>query len=131
MIAERAPAKVNLYLHIGPVRPDGLHDLASLFVFAEDGDVIRVAPAKDFSLSVEGPFAGVLKDLPPEDNLVMRAARMLAAACGVEQGAAITLEKNLPVAAGIGGGSADAAAALRADQDARRLHADDDVAKAA
>ncbi len=114
MIAETAPAKVNLYLHIGPVRPDGLHDLASLFVFAEEGDVIRVDPAKDLSLAVKGPFGGALKDLPPERNLVFRAAQKLAHACGVDKGAAITLEKNLPVAAGVGGGSADAAAALRA-----------------
>lgn len=116
MIAETAPAKVNLYLHVGPLRRDGLHDLASLFVFAEGGDVIRVEPAKTLSLAVTGPFAPVLKDLPPEKNLVFRAARLLAERCGVRAGAAITLEKNLPVAAGVGGGSADAAAALRALQ---------------
>lgn len=114
MIAETAPAKVNLYLHIGPLRRDGLHDIASLFVFAKDGDVIRVEKAKDLSLSLEGPFAGPLKDAPPEKNLVFRAAQILARQCGVRQGAAITLEKHLPVAAGVGGGSADAAAALRA-----------------
>ncbi|PQA87817.1 4-(cytidine 5'-diphospho)-2-C-methyl-D-erythritol kinase [Hyphococcus luteus] len=114
MIAETAPAKVNLYLHIGPVRRDGLHDLASLFIFAEDGDVIRVEPANDISLAIEGPFADALKNLPPEANLVFRAAQKLARKCGVETGAAITLEKNLPVAAGVGGGSADAAAVLRA-----------------
>ena len=114
MIALAAPAKINLYLHIGPVRPDGLHDLASLFVFARDGDVIRVEPAKSLSLTVSGPYAPLLKDLPPEKNLVYRAAQMLAHAAGVEAGAAITLEKNLPVAAGVGGGSADAAAALNA-----------------
>lgn len=116
MIAESAPAKVNLYLHVGPVRRDGLHDLASLFVFAQEGDVIRVEPAKTLSLAVAGPFAHVLKDLPPEKNLVFRAATLLADRCGVKVGAAITLEKNLPVAAGVGGGSADAAAALRALQ---------------
>jgi 4-diphosphocytidyl-2-C-methyl-D-erythritol kinase len=114
MIAEVAPAKVNLYLHVGPLRRDRLHDLASLFVFAKDGDVIRVEPAKTLSLRVEGPFANALKDLPPEKNLVFRAAQKLARAAGVTDGAAITLEKNLPVAAGVGGGSADAAAALRA-----------------
>lgn len=114
MIALAAPAKINLYLHIGPVRCDGLHDLASLFVFAHDGDVIRAEPAKSLSLQVTGPYAALLQDLPPEKNLVYRAAEMLAREAGVETGAAITLEKNLPVAAGVGGGSADAAAALRA-----------------
>ncbi len=114
MIALNAPAKINLYLHVGPVRRDGLHALASLFVFAERGDVIRVAPARDLSLRVTGPFASALKDLPPEKNLVFRAAQKLAAHCAVRQGAAIELEKNLPIAAGVGGGSADAAAALRA-----------------
>lgn len=114
MIVETAPAKINLYLHIGPLRGDGLHDLASLFVFATEGDVIRAAPADTLSLSVAGPFAGALGDLQPEDNLVFRAAEKLAQYCGVEKGADITLEKHLPVAAGVGGGSADAAAVLRA-----------------
>lgn len=114
MIAEIAPAKINLYLHVGPLRRDRLHALASLFVFAKDGDVIRVEPAKTLSLRVEGPFANALKDLPPEKNLVFRAAQRLALAAGGAEGAAIVLEKNLPVAAGVGGGSADAAAALRA-----------------
>ena len=114
MISERAPAKINLYLHIGPLRPDRLHDLASLFVFADDGDVIHVEAAKELSLRVTGPYAPLLSDLPPEKNLVFRAGQMLARHAGVGAGAAITLEKNLPVAAGVGGGSADAAAALRA-----------------
>ncbi|WP_428407698.1 4-(cytidine 5'-diphospho)-2-C-methyl-D-erythritol kinase [Hyphococcus sp.] len=109
-----APAKINLYLHIGPLRADRLHDLASLFVFAHDGDVIRVEAAKDLSLKVTGPYAPLLKDLPPEKNLVYRAAELLAREADVRAGAAITLEKHLPVAAGVGGGSADAAAALRA-----------------
>ena len=114
MIVETAPAKVNLYLHVGPVRRDGLHDLASLFVFTEDGDAIAAAPAPALSLQATGPFAPARSGLAPEDNLVWRAAALLRQACGVTQGAAITLKKNLPVAAGIGGGSADAAAALRA-----------------
>jgi len=114
MISYPAPAKINLYLHIGPLRRDGLHELASLFVFAEDGDLIRVEEAPELSLRVEGPFAGALKELPQEKNLVFKAAQKLRALAGVEKGAAITLEKNLPVAAGVGGGSADAAAALRA-----------------
>lgn len=114
MIVETAPAKINLYLHVGPLRRDGLHDLASLFVFAKDGDLVRVEPADTLSLKVAGPFAASLNDLQPEDNLVFRAAKKLADHCGVEKGASITLEKHLPVAAGVGGGSADAAAVLRA-----------------
>lgn len=114
MIALTAPAKINLYLHVGPVRRDGLHELASLFVFAEDGDVIRIDDANALSLQVTGPFAGGLATLAPEKNLVYRAAQLLARHCGVTQGAAITLEKHLPIASGVGGGSADAAAALRA-----------------
>ena len=114
MIVETAPAKVNLYLHIGPLRRDRLHDIASLFVFAEDGDVIRAKAAPELSLDVAGPYADALKGLAPEKNLVWRAAERLAALAGVKTGAAITLEKNLPIAAGVGGGSADAAAALRA-----------------
>ncbi len=114
MITETAPAKVNLYLHIGAVRPDGLHDLASLFVFTDDGDVVHVEKADRLSLNVTGPFAGALNDSPPQQNLVWKAAALLRNEYAVIGGAAITLEKNLPVAAGIGGGSADAAAALRA-----------------
>lgn len=114
MITEPAPAKINLYLHVGPLRADGLHDLASLFVFTENGDAVSVERAKGISLQVRGPFSDALKDAPPEQNLVWKAAALLKQACGVTDGAAITLEKNLPVAAGVGGGSADAAAALRA-----------------
>ncbi|WP_411819000.1 4-(cytidine 5'-diphospho)-2-C-methyl-D-erythritol kinase [Hyphococcus formosus] len=114
MIVETAPAKINLYLHVGGVRPDGLHDLASLFVFTEGGDVIRVTNDSVLSLEVTGPFAEPLKTTSIEDNLVYRAARRLAEYSGTELGAKITLEKNLPIAAGIGGGSADAAATLRA-----------------
>ena len=114
MIVETAPAKINLYLHVGPVRVDGLHELASLFAFAEDGDTVAVKAAERLSLNVTGPFASALGDLAPEDNLIWRAATVLQSEFGLSKGAAITLEKNLPVAAGIGGGSADAAAALRA-----------------
>lgn len=112
LIAEPAPAKVNLYLHVLGRRPDGYHLLDSLVVFADAGDLIEVAPADDFSLAVDGPFAS---DVPGgDDNLVLRAARALAAHTGPPQRAAIRLEKRLPVASGIGGGSADAAAVLRA-----------------
>lgn len=114
MIRETAPAKINLWLHVGPLRPDRLHDLESLFVFAEHGDVVSAAPAQDLSLAIEGPFAAALEPFPIESNLVLKAARALKAASGVDAGAALTLDKRLPVAAGIGGGSSDAAAALRA-----------------
>jgi 4-diphosphocytidyl-2-C-methyl-D-erythritol kinase len=112
VVVEKAPAKVNLYLHVVGRRADGYHLLDSLVAFAELGDAVTAAPSDALRLVVEGPFAAALKDEP--DNLVLRAARRLAAAAGVTRGAAITLTKNLPVASGIGGGSADAAAALRA-----------------
>ena len=111
-IAEPAPAKVNLYLHVLGRRADGYHLLDSLVVFADEGDRIEVAPADDLRLTVSGPFAA---DVPAgADNLVLRAARALAAAAHRPPAAAIRLEKRLPVASGVGGGSADAAAVLRA-----------------
>lgn len=102
---EAAPAKLNLSLHVTGCRPDGYHLLDLLVVFLELGDVVTVAPGP-LSLSLTGPFAQGLAAEP--DNLCLRAARL----AGRE--ARITLEKNLPVASGIGGGSADAAAVLRA-----------------
>jgi 4-diphosphocytidyl-2-C-methyl-D-erythritol kinase len=110
-LAEFAPAKVNLYLHVTGRRADGYHLLDSLVVFAGVGDTLTFAPADDLTLTLTGPNAGLLTAEP--DNLVLRAARKLAEAAGIVPKAAITLGKNLPVAAGIGGGSADAAAALR------------------
>lgn len=105
-IEEAAPAKINLFLHVGLRRSDGFHPLQSLAVFTDRGDALAFASAPALSLNVQGPFA---KDLDGEgDNLVLRAARALGG-----QGARITLNKNLPVASGIGGGSSDAAAALR------------------
>ncbi len=102
-----APAKINLALHVTGRRADGYHLLDSLVVFADAGDRVSVRPATGLSLRLTGPFAPALD--PEPDNLVLRAARFL----GITD-AAITLEKNLPVASGIGGGSADAAATLRA-----------------
>ena len=107
-----APAKINLYLHVVGRRPDGYHLLDSLIVFAETGDIITAEPAGDLSLSIDGPFAGKLA--ADTDNLVLRAARGLRDLSGTTAGARIRLTKNLPVASGIGGGSADAAATLRA-----------------
>ena len=108
---EAAPAKINLALHVRHRRPDGYHALETIFAFAEDGDVLRAAPAARLSLTIGGPFAAGLET--DEGNLVMRAARALGQSCGFEPAVSFHLEKNLPVASGIGGGSADAAAALR------------------
>jgi 4-diphosphocytidyl-2-C-methyl-D-erythritol kinase len=109
-IEVRAPAKVNLFLEVVGRRADGYHLLNSLVAFADVADVVRVRPAAALSLAIDGPFgAGLAAEA---DNLVLAAARRLADACGVHAGAAIALTKNIPVAAGLGGGSADAAAAL-------------------
>ena len=107
---EAAPAKINLALHVRERMADGYHRLETIFAFARDGDRLSVAPAKDISLVIEGPFGNGLSD---KDNLVIRAADALRNASGNTGGAALRLEKRLPIAAGIGGGSADAAAALR------------------
>ena len=107
----RAPAKINLWLHVTGRRPDGYRELDSLVAFADIGDRLTAAPAAGLSLSVTGPFADALGD--GAGNLVVKAARAMAEHCGIPANAALHLEKILPVAAGIGGGSADAAAALR------------------
>ena len=108
---ETAPAKLNLALHVRGKLADGRHAIETIFAFCTDGDRLSAEPAAELSLEVQGPFAG---DLGEESgNLVMRAARLLAEQAGVEAGAKLTLDKQLPVASGIGGGSADAAAALR------------------
>lgn len=138
---EAAPAKINLALHVRHRRPDGYHDLETLFAFATDGDVVTVETAKTNSFAILGPFAASL--LPPANtapakakaqsgtgsddapnassgnvpwrgNLVTAAADAFTAAFAPEAHHAITLEKHLPIASGIGGGSADAAATLRA-----------------
>ncbi|MGF7170899.1 4-diphosphocytidyl-2-C-methyl-D-erythritol kinase [Sphingobium xanthum] len=113
MLTETAYAKVNLALHVRARRADGYHDLESLFAFCADGDELSAALREDgaLTLAIEGDFA---EDLAAdENNLVLRAARALQAASGTTLGADLSLEKNLPIASGIGGGSADAAAALR------------------
>lgn len=113
MLVETAYAKVNLALHVRERRADGYHALESLFVFAKDGD--RLSGCLDdgagISLTLDGPFGAALGS--GADNLVMKAARLLQERIGEERGALLKLTKNLPVASGIGGGSADAAAALR------------------
>jgi 4-diphosphocytidyl-2-C-methyl-D-erythritol kinase len=112
----KAPAKINLYLHVTGRRADGYHTLDSLIVFADLGDWVAVEDADTLSLGIDGPFAAALRAgmRAEDDNLVLRAARALAESAGRPARAHIRLRKNLPVAAGIGGGSADAAAALKA-----------------
>lgn len=118
-------AKVNLFLHVVGRRDDGYHLLDSLAVFPDIGDSLRGAPDDGLSLTVTGPFAAALAG--EADNLVLRAARLLAAR-GVAGGARLVLEKNLPVASGVGGGSADAAAALRLLARLWRVAVPDDLA---
>jgi len=110
-ITEFARAKINLTLKVGPLGRDGYHPLESLVVFADAGDRLDFAPAPDLTLAITGPFGEGLDT--GVDNLVLRAARALSAASGKKGGAHIRLHKALPIASGIGGGSADAAAALR------------------
>src|ERR1700686_948513 len=112
-VAAFAPAKVNLYLHVTGRRDDGFHLLDSLVTFVDIGDRLRAEPAASLSLAVDGSEAADLAAVG-DDNLVLRAARLLAGRAGITAGAALYLEKHLPVAAGIGGGSSDAAAALLA-----------------
>ncbi len=102
-----APAKVNLFLHVTGKRADGYHLLDSLAVFPAVGDVVRAEAAEALTLSISGRFGAVLQ--AEADNLLLRAAHALRPGAGAK----LHLEKNLPVASGIGGGSADAAAALR------------------
>lgn len=110
-VEETAFAKINLDLRVCRRRADGFHDLDSLVVFADVGDHLTFKSAGGLALAIEGPFASTL----PNDcsNLVMRAAKALAEKVGREPGARVCLDKRLPIASGLGGGSADAAATLR------------------
>jgi 4-diphosphocytidyl-2-C-methyl-D-erythritol kinase len=105
-----APAKINLYLHITAKRDDGYHLIESLVAFANCGDQVSVAPSTKLKLTIEGQFSDDLS--PNHDNLVMKAALILAKFAGIKATGDIVLTKNLPIASGIGGGSADAAATL-------------------
>ena len=118
MITESAYAKINLALHVRGRREDGYHELETLFAFVDAGDVLTARPAEADSVAALGEFAGGLDD--PSDNLVARAL----AALPRPQGLAVTLEKNLPVAAGLGGGSADAGAVFRIVERLQDLPAD-------
>jgi 4-diphosphocytidyl-2-C-methyl-D-erythritol kinase len=117
-LREIAPAKVNLNLRVVGRRADGYHDLESLVAFADLGDELTLAPGSDVSLEITGPFSGACG--APADNLVLKAARALDLPAG-----RFTLDKRIPVAAGLGGGSADAAAALRLIARANGLALDD------
>jgi 4-diphosphocytidyl-2-C-methyl-D-erythritol kinase len=107
-----AAAKVNLYLHVAPPTPDGYHPIASLMAFADVGDTVTAELSDTLYMIIEGPFGQGLS--AGDDNLVLRAARaVLARACKPDAGARLVLTKALPIAAGLGGGSSDAGAALR------------------
>lgn len=108
---EIAPAKLNLALHVRGKLPDGRHAIETIFAFCTDGDRLSAEEADELSLEITGPLASQLNGI--DDNLALKAARALRDAAGVHEGAAIVLDKRLPVAAGVGGGSADAAAVLR------------------
>ena len=110
-LTETAYAKINLALHVRGRRVDGYHELETLFAFAADGDVLTAGPNDSLALTITGPFAEWLE--ADDGNLVLQAAKALQAASGTRQGASVSLDKRLPIASGIGGGSADAAAALR------------------
>lgn len=109
--SEPAPAKLNLALHVRGKLPDGRHELETIFAFCVDGDRVEAEESDEIRLEVAGPFASQLSNA--DDNLVLLAAKRLAETADVAGGAKLQLTKNLPVASGIGGGSADAAAALR------------------
>lgn len=111
-VAVRVPAKVNLHLAVGPRREDGYHELETVFCAVSLYDEVTVAPAQRSSLEVVGP-PDLVRQVPSgEDNLAFRAARLVAAQTETEAGVRITLHKSIPVAGGMGGGSADAAATL-------------------
>jgi 4-diphosphocytidyl-2-C-methyl-D-erythritol kinase len=122
-LTERAPAKINLTLHVLGRRGDGWHELESLVVFSRSGDQLSLVPGPVLSLNVFGPTAAEAGST--DDNLVCKAARHLAARVDGLRLGAFQLEKRLPVAAGIGGGSSDAAAALRLLARANTLPLDD------
>jgi len=109
-IRETAFAKINLALHVRGKRADGFHDIETIFCFADSGDILTGKQSDHLALDISGVFADRLS---ATDNLVLEAAEILRKYCKLSEGAELKLEKRLPVASGIGGGSADAAAALR------------------
>lgn len=126
-----APAKVNLFLHVGPLQPDGYHPLASLMSFADLGDRLDLSAASTTAFEVDGPFAAALAAEDPQRNLAWRAVQALLARTGVAPPPfRLRLVKALPVAAGLGGGSSDAGAALRLVRDVFAPEVDDSVLQA-
>jgi 4-diphosphocytidyl-2-C-methyl-D-erythritol kinase len=120
-----APAKINLFLHVGPVGADGYHPLCSLMSFADVGDEISISAADHPGFEIDGPFSSGL--LGGHDNLVMHAARALQSRVkGPQPPYRLLLTKRLPVAAGLGGGSSDAGAALRLVRNALQLQVSDE-----
>lgn len=119
-----APAKINLFLHVGLVDEEGYHPLTSLVAFADMGDIVSIERSDRLSLTVGGPFGAGLADDP--DNLILRALRALGEATGTgEPSLHVHLDKRLPIAAGLGGGSSDAGAALKLARDMLELTLDD------
>jgi 4-diphosphocytidyl-2-C-methyl-D-erythritol kinase len=126
-----APAKVNLFLHVGALAPDGYHPLSSLMVFADVGDVLTLEPAAETAFVVEGAFASALAGEDPAGNLAWRAGQALLARAGASPPPfRLRLDKRLPVAAGLGGGSSDAGAALKLVRDAFAPQVDDALLEA-
>ncbi len=129
-----APAKINLTLRVLGKRPDGFHELESLVVFADIGDRVRAVRSSEWELSIDGPFASDLNAENLNDNLVLRAAKLTqkwASTKGVDiPPLRFELEKNLPIASGIGGGSSDAAAAIKLCLQAADLGIDDELLRA-
>lgn len=118
VLSRIAPAKINLYLHVTGKREDGYHLLDSVVVFAQDvGDRITISGSDTFSFNLSGPMSGALQGEDSERNLAVRAARLYCNEIGTNPDFSLHLEKNLPSGAGLGGGSADAAAVIRALED--------------
>lgn len=133
MIVEFAPAKINLALHVLGRRADGYHELDSIVAFADIGDRLEVTPAADFVITATGPFAG---DMPESQGNIVHGAWLLACDIASARGRAVPnvqvrIDKVLPVAAGIGGGSSDAAATLRACLSLAGLAVDEEISAAA
>jgi len=123
---EFAPAKINLFLHVGPIGADGYHPICSLMAFTDIGDELGLDSADRMELKLEGPFGGGLD--PDDRNLVVRARDALLAAAGRQRDPfRLTLDKRLPISAGLGGGSADAAATMRLVRRVAGLDLSDEV----
>lgn len=114
-VTVRAPAKINLHLGVGPLRPDGFHTLATAYQAVSLFSTVTARPAAQWSVSCDGQAGVDISGVPLDDaNLALRAARLLAQRAGVEQPVALHIDKGIPVAGGLAGGSADGAAALLA-----------------